>query len=205
MDYSNDIEILRECLSGHRNAQEAFVRMFSDLVYRSIQHALMVNNVRYERSDLEDLHNTVFVKLFEKRCKKLKQYKGSNGCSLKSWVRLLTVRLVIDHLRKSHTDALTREGRTVPLDAIVHMKGETPEPWALIERKEQFLLITEGLQKILPRDKLFLKLHFLKGLSIPKVAVIMGLSEANAHSLKHRAIKRLRKKIVQISEKNLFS
>ena len=195
MEHLTDQDILAGCISGDRHTQEVFVRQFSDLVYRSIQYTLRIRDISCSQSDLEDLHNSVFVKLLDRRCKKLRQYKGKNGCSLSSWIRLITVRTVLDNLRKARTDALTRKDRVLSLDALVDMKSETPEPWTLMNKTEQSRMIRNGLLSLLPRDRLFLKLHCLEGLSIREVAVILRISEGNAHSLKHRAIKRLKAKI----------
>lgn len=193
MDHSTHKNILKGCISGDSKAQEAFVREFSDFVYRTIQYTFKTKNTLYNQSDVEDLHNTLFIKLLENRCRKLKQFKGKNGCSVQSWVRLITVRVVIDHLRKTGT----QEKKTLPLDTVSEFQGEGLEPIELVERKEQYQFIHNGLQELLPRDRLFLKLHFLEELSIRKVAEIMGLSESNAHSLKHRALKRLKNKMAQ--------
>jgi RNA polymerase sigma factor (sigma-70 family) len=200
MTYLEDKELLAGCISGDGHAQEEFVKRFSDLVYKCVQYSLKVRNVFYNQDDVEDLHNTVFVKVLEKKCKKLRQFKGKNGCSLASWIRLITVRIVLDYLRKSNTDAITKKERTLSLDAMVSLKGETPEPWTLIDKMEQAQLIRQGLEELLPRDRLFLKLHFLEGLPIGEVAGILRISEGNAYSLKHRAIERLRKKIPQSTD-----
>jgi len=64
--------------------------------------------------------------------KKLRQYKEKDGRNILSWVRLVTARIVIEQLRKSHTDALTREAKTTPLDDIFEIQGEGPEPLAQI-------------------------------------------------------------------------
>ena len=197
MEHSTDQDILSRCISGDRQGQEAFVRQFSDLVYRTLQHLFKTKIIPHSRLDLEDLHNTVFVKLLEKRCKKLRQYKGKNGCSLSSWIRLITVRTALDHFRKSRTDVLGREEKVQSLDIMFSLAGETPEPWAEMEKAEKSRLIQEGLGALLPRDQLFLKLHCMEGLSIREVASILNISEGNAHSVKHRAIKRLRIEIVQ--------
>lgn len=195
MEHLTDQDILAGCISGDRHTQEAFVKRFSNLVYSSVQHTFRIRDISWSQSDLEDLHNTVFVKLFDRRCKKLRQYKGKNGCSLSSWIRLITVRTVLDHLRKAHTDALTRKERVLSLDSLIDMKSETPEPWTLMNRAEQSRLIRDGLRSLLPRDQLFIKLHCLEGLSIREVAGILSISEGNAHSLKHRAIKRLKAEV----------
>ena len=94
-----DRELLSKCVSGDRTASEMLVRRFSDLVYRAVQYTLMAKHVSFNRHDLEDLHNTVFLRLFEQGCKKLRQYQGKNGCSLASWIRMIAVRTVLDHLR----------------------------------------------------------------------------------------------------------
>ena len=61
-------------------------------------------------------------------------------------------------------------------------------------------MIQEGIQALMPRDRLFLKLHCMEGLSIKEVASILNISEANAHSVKHRAIERLKTKMAQDSQ-----
>jgi RNA polymerase sigma factor (sigma-70 family) len=190
-----DSELFAGCIAGNKKAQESFVRQFSDLVYRSVHYALRSRGAGYSRQDVEDLHNTVFVKVLEKRCRKLRQYKGKNGCSIASWIRLITVRIVLDYLRKSRTDALTQPERILPLDSMANLVGDVPEPWRVMDHKEQRRLLKDALDDLLPRDRLFLKLHCIEGLSIGDVAGLMRLSESNAYSLKHRAIKRLREKM----------
>ena len=200
MDHMTDHALLAGCISGNRITQETFVKQFSNLVYTSVQYILRVRNISYCRSDLEDLHNTIFVKLFERGCKKLRQYKGKNGCSLSSWIRLIAIRTVLDHLRKERTDALNWIGRVLSLEPFINIKSKTPEIWTLINKAQQFNLIREGLRSLLPRDRLFIKLHCLEGLSISEVAGMLRISEGNAYSLKHRAIKRLKIKIDLITE-----
>lgn len=195
MEHLTDQVIYAGCISEERHSQEAFIRRFSNLVYRSIQYTLRIRHISCSQSDIEDLHNTVFVKLFERKCKKLRQFKGKNGCSLSSWIRLITVRTVMDSLRKARTDALTRKESVLSLDALADMKSETPEPWTLLNKGEQYRMIRNGLLSLFPRDRLFLKLHCFEGLSIREVAGILRISEGNAHSLKHRAIQRLKAKI----------
>ena len=137
------------------------------------------------------------MKLFERRCKKLRQYKGKNGCSVFSWIRLITVRIVIDHLRTLRKDVLDQAGRNYVLENIPDLTREEFEPLALMEMSEQIDLLKQGLRSLMPRDRLFLKMHCLYGFSIQKVADILGISENNAYSVKHRAIRRLKTQIAK--------
>jgi RNA polymerase sigma factor (sigma-70 family) len=187
-----DRELLSKCVSGDRTASETLVRSFSDLVYRSVQYTLMAKHVSFNRHDLEDLHNTVFLRLFEQGCKKLRQYQGKNGCSLASWIRMITVRTVLDHLRKKGVDAMVWQKRRVPLEEVPELRASGVEPGAQIEKAQQERLLQEGMERLPPRDRLFMKLHFDQGLSMTEVAEAMQLSAGAAYTVKHRAIQRLK-------------
>ena len=62
--FKEDRELLAKCLAGSRKASETLVRLFSNLVYQSVQYTLMTKHVSFNRHDLEDLHNTVFLKTY---------------------------------------------------------------------------------------------------------------------------------------------
>ena len=195
MNHATDRDLVNGCVSGSKEALEAFIRQFSDPVYRTVQYTFKTKNTSYTKPDIEDLHNSVFLRLFEDRCKKLRQYKGKNECSLHSWIRIVTVRIVIDHLRKEAASPLNWWKTNLPIETFAP-KAKDSEPWVNIDRAKQQSLVQAGMKELLSRDRLFLKLHFMGDLSIREVADIMNISEANAHSLKHRAIKRLRSKVL---------
>ena len=184
--------LLSGCLAGDRKAYETFVRRFSDPVYRAVQYAFKVKYVSYNASDLEDLHNTVFLCLFENRCKKLRQYQGKNGCSLATWIRIVTVRTVLNHLRKKGIDSMAWQTKRIPLEDLPELKSDGAGPWALMEKAEQERLLQDGIRNLSPRDRLFMRLHFEMGLSLEEVAETMDFSIENAYSVKHRAIQRLK-------------
>ena len=188
----NDRHLLEGCISGARGAGESFVRKFSDPVYRTVQYTLTVKHVRFSRNDLEDLHNTVFLKLLENNCKKLRQYRGEKGCSLASWIKIVTTRIVLNELRKKGVDALAWQTKRFSLDELPELKGAENGPWAQMEKTEQDRLIKAGIKELPPRDRLFLVLHFEKGMTIKEVAKTMQLSIGNAHTVKHRAIRKLK-------------
>jgi RNA polymerase sigma-70 factor (ECF subfamily) len=190
-----DRDLLSRCFSGDGEAAENLVRRFSNLVYKAIQHTLIVKHVSFNKEDLEDFHNTVFLRLFEHGCKKLKQYQGKNGCSLATWIRLITVRTVLDHLRKKGVDSIARRDTKITLDEVYGLKGDECDGLALLERAEKEQLLREGMQNLPPRDRLFMKLHFDQGLSVAEVAAAMQVSVENVYTIKHRAIQRLKTQV----------
>ena len=194
--------LLSKCLSGDSKASERLVRQFSNMVYRSVQYTLLAKNVSFNRHDLEDLHNTVFLRLFEQGCKKLRQYQGKNGCSLASWIRMITVRTVIDHLRKKGVDAIVWQKKRIPFEDLPELRADEDKFWDQIDKAERKRVLKDGMQRLPPRDRLFLKLHFEQGLSVAEVAETMKLTLNNAYTVKHRAIKRLKSNVASMKNNN---
>ena len=189
--HDDDRRLVSRCTSGDREASEILVRRFSNLVYRSVQYTFKTKHIPYTRDDLDDFHNSVFLELFENNRQKLRKYKGKNGCSLSTWIRIVTVRIVLNHLRKKGVDTMTGRKWNIPLEDIPELKESGADTWKQVERAEQEQLVRDGIKSLSPRDQLFLRLHFDQGLSVEEVSEIMKLSVQNAHTLKHRSIKRL--------------
>jgi RNA polymerase sigma factor (sigma-70 family) len=189
---SQDRQLLAFCIAGDREASEAFVRQYSNLVYRTVQYTLLNRNVRFTSMDLEDLHNSVFVSLFDNRCHKLKRFKGKNGCSVATWIRVITVRMVLNSIRQKGIDSITGQTLQVPIENLSNLEGKSSETWALLEKAEQESLLKRGIQELAPRDRLFMNLHFEKGYTIKEIAETMRLSIDNVYTIKHRAISRLK-------------
>ena len=198
---SSDKALIKDCLAGDQTAREQFVHRFSRLVFGSIHGAVKAKGAYVSEQDIEDLHNSVFVSFFERRCRKLKQYEGRNGCSLASWVRMVTVRAVIDFLRR-RSDPLSRTEILTPLDLLPEAADETrASPWACLMAGEQQALMEKGLKSLSARDQLMIRLHCLEERPLAQVAAILDVSQANVHSVKHRAIQRLKQAVAGLMKK----
>lgn len=190
--HGKDRQLLSKCISGDKKASETFVRQFSDLVYSSVRYTLINKQVTYNSQDLEDLHNSVFLQLFERNCKKLRQYKGRNGCSLATWIRIVTVRMVLNDIRKKGHDTLFWQKKRIPLEDLPELKEAGMDSLKTMEMEEQMRLVHDGIKRLHARDRLLMTLHFVKGLSIKETAETMCISIENAYTTKHRAMKKLR-------------
>lgn len=190
--FGKDRELLIGCLAGNKKASETLVRRFSNRVYQSVQYTLMAKHVSFNRHDLEDLHNTVFLKLFEQNCKKLRQYQGKRGCSVATWIKTIAVRTVLDHLRKKGVDSITSQKDRVPLEKLPELKADGVDFGDEPETVEQKHLLQVGIKRLPPRDRLFMRLHYDQGLSMAETADIMRLSMGNIYTIKYRAIQKIK-------------
>ena len=190
--FEEDRQLISKCISGDRGSWETLVRRFSNLVYHTVRSTFLAKQAPFTRQDLEDLHNTIFLGLFEQGCAKLKLYQGRNGCTPASWIRIVTVRTVLNHLRKKGVDGPFWEKKKTPVEELSWLKGEEPGPLALLENAEQEKLIHEGVESLAPRDRLFMKLHIAQGLPVEEVAEALQISVQNAYVVKHRAVERLK-------------
>ena len=186
-----DRHLLSRCLDGDREASELFVRRFSGLIYHSVRHTLATKGMPFSSEDLEDLHNTIFLHLFENRCRKLSQYQGKNGASLASWLKVVSVRTVLNHIRGSAHRALWQD-RQISFENLSDQDREALGPLASMEKAEQRRLLQSAIQLLSPRDRLFMRLFFEEGLSIEEVAEFLGISLENVYTVKHRTVQRLR-------------
>ncbi len=190
----DDHQLLAGCLRGDVRAQERLVRQFTNLIYSTLYGTARAKNAHLSRPDMEDLHSTVFVQLFDRQCRKLSQYKGKNGCSLASWIRMITVRVMIDHLRKTR-DALAQPERILPLDLLPETNDAVPSAQAELEHHEHKHILKAALEKLTARDQLMIRMHCIEGCSLKKMAALLKVSENNIHSVKHRAVERIKKEI----------
>ncbi len=184
--------MLAACVSGEAGGAEAFVRRFSSLVHRTAGNILHQRNIPHTPRDIEDLHNDIFLLLFENDRKKLWQYRGDNGCAPATWVRLVAVRAVLNHLRKKGMDAMTWRSRRIPIDDLFPKRADRADAQDALEKAEQERFVRESVRDLSSRERLFMKLHFDKGLSLEEVSRALGVSVKNTYTIKHRTIKRLK-------------
>ncbi|MBW2027848.1 MAG: sigma-70 family RNA polymerase sigma factor [Deltaproteobacteria bacterium] len=189
---ADDLRLLAACISGDRGSWRVFVQRFSNLIYQTVRRTCASKHVSLINQDIEDLHNTVFLNLFEEKCKKLRQYRGKNGCSVASWIRLVTVRVVLNQVRKKGPDALAWKQRSLPLEEIPELRVDSPNPLLMMEAQERERIVKEAFRKLPSRDKIFVRLHFEEQLPIEEVAEALGVSTRTAYTVKHRAIKKLK-------------
>ena len=180
-----EVELLKECILGNKEKWNIFVDKYSKLIYHTIYKTLRVNDKPTRPDDVNDLFQEVFASLCADNSKKLRMFDPEKGCSsLASWLRMITVRMTIDYLRKNKPAASIEELPTEPAQA-----GDQE---AIID-KESLNHLREMLEELDAKDKLLVELSFMRELPPEEVAQILHISVGAFYTRKNRVIEKLKK------------
>jgi RNA polymerase sigma factor (sigma-70 family) len=175
--------LIAGCLRSEKAAWDSFVLQYSNLVYHTIKKTLVLHHVETRADLVEDLYQEFFLSLLRDDYKKLRQFRGTQGCSLASWLRLLTARLTIDFLRKQApssggvADAVSRHG---------------PEPPESLINEEQESLLNQAIQTLSPRDRVLLDLCYRQPLGSEQIAALLKTSVNAVYVQKSRVLEKIR-------------
>jgi RNA polymerase sigma factor (sigma-70 family) len=125
----NDLELIRRCAhEGDAQAWETFVKTYSLVIWSSAQKTFRTHFSPCLQEDVEDIFNSVFLALIENDFNKLRQYRGENSCSLRTWLAVVTARMTIDYMRRDgrHLQAGALQDGTDILE-IIPDRGPSPQ------------------------------------------------------------------------------
>ena len=182
--------LLAGCVKGDKAAWDVLVLQYSKLAYSTIRSTLTLHHALPQDDLIEDLHQDFFLSLCEKDFRKLRQFKGERGCSLVSWLRVIASRVTVDFLRKQ---------RPITVEVPETLASDQPDPPNTLVDREEERQIAEALDRLSPRDRLFVDLHFYRGLPPEEVAAILNVSVAAVYTLKSRVLEKLRETLRKTS------
>ncbi len=193
MGTPTDRALLEACIEGDRRAWGRFVERFTRYIYYLVQLTAKRYDAEMNEAEVADLHNDVFVALMEDDCRRLRAFTGKNGCSVRSWIRVITIRRTVDALRRRrhqlHLDAQDDHGLRPQL-----VDG-TPDPLEQMldraddARRAQLTALAESLSE---RDRLLLHLLYTEKLSADAAAAVLRVKRGALYTRKTRLIQRLR-------------
>lgn len=162
---------------------------YNQELYRFIFY--MVKN----KETTEDLIQEVYIRI-------LKSYESFRGeSSEKTWIFSIARHVTIDFFRAQ------KRKRERILDFFDWgEKGETlsddnPLPEELAEKSEEIIRLYKNLDKCTLDQKSVLILRFIQEFSIKETAEALGFSESKVKTTQHRALKVLKKYLIQDSER----
>jgi len=193
-DSLSEKELLNTCIQGKKEAWDAFVEKYTNLIYDTIYKTLKTYHANSLYQDVDDIHGDVFRSLMENDYKKLRQYEGRNGCTVLSWLRAVTSNFTLN--------IINRQKSYIPLDDAtgdrmgVIEKISDPQqqqPDEELSKKEYGKILKELIKGLNTNDRLFLKLYYEEELPPEEIAEILKLTVSTVYSKKNRINEKLKK------------
>lgn len=192
-DYISEKELLTASIQGDKAAWDRFVEKYTDLIYNTILKTLRIYHSDFLYQDLADIHNNIFLSLIEDDYKKLRQYKGINGCTVSSWIMVIATNTTLNYIKRNKTSISLDD----PLDEDRSLRDTISDPQPSVikqmEESEQSEILREIMDGLGSDDKLFLGYYYEEELSPEEIAGIMNLSVSAIYSKKSRIIEKLKK------------
>jgi RNA polymerase sigma factor (sigma-70 family) len=178
-----DQQLLNGCVAGDKASWNIFVKHYSKLIYHSIYKTLRVNSSPTDPDDINDLFQEMFASICADKCKKLRMFDPCKGVSLSSWLRMIAVRMTIDHLRKQRSTASLEDLFTEPSrDGGQEMHVD----------EESLRCLGGVLGELSDKDKLLIELFYFKELPPDEIACILNISVGAIYTRKNRVIEKMK-------------
>lgn len=181
-----DEELRLRMLEREPRAWREFHARFDRLVYRCIQKV----TARFARSlgsdDVRDIYAQFLLSLTARDMHKLRTFSPERGNKLSSWIGMLATNAAWDHLRSA---ARTPSG--APVGELEIAAEWDADPYATLLAKERWARVSDTLEKFSEKDRTFVRLYYVDGLSPEEVATEMSISIKTVYSKKHKIRSRL--------------
>lgn len=166
-------------MSAYRNGDPSAFRALFERWAPSVGR-LMRRAVREE--DARDLVQQTFLQLHRSR------HDFDRRARLRPWLFTIALNLRRDYVRRRG-----RQPVEVPFDGA---KAVSPHP---VERLASAQQTRMALEVVTPRQREIVELHFFNGLTFPELAQVLGISTSAAKVAAHRAYKRMRSYLQEIT------
>lgn len=163
--------LISRVLDGDMYAFRLLIKQHERLV------AHMIGRVVKSESDVEELSQDVFLKVYEK----LKEFSFQS--KLSTWIATIAYRHAINHLRKSKmlfSDIPDEESFTKRF-----ISDETPVD--VLEEKDTDLFVQKLVEQLPLQYKTIITLYHLEGMTYPEICEVMNLPEGTVKSYLFRA------------------
>ncbi|MFT3710830.1 MAG: sigma-70 family RNA polymerase sigma factor [Archangium sp.] len=182
----SDETLVRAFLEGDSGAFGTLIRRHQEAVYKVAR--------RFTRSpeDARDLTQKVFLQSLEVAQKTLSRLDAQD-IPFRAWVLRVALNLGMNHVR---------DGSRWKLAAVENIDRETRGSTTAVdqlERAEQEALTRRAVLELPERQRDVFLLRIDAGLSFADVGNALGISESNAKSNFHHAVKRLKEEVARLS------
>ena len=176
------LEFLDRCTNKEKAAWDIFVQKYSSLIYNYIIRTLKRYNYFFQNDEVDEIFNRIFLALLDKKCRRLKNFRGQNERSFGAYLREISFHISIDFLREQKS--------FLELEQIQYRISDE-DKYEKFDRKELKDIIGALRDDLPERHKYLFRLVYEEGYELSEIAEIMDLKLNAVHQLKFRMINNL--------------
>ena len=187
----DELRFIRKCADHDKDAWNEFLQRYSRLIYSYIYR--VINNYSGISADnpADDIFQELISALFDDNSKKIRSFKGLNGCSFATWLRLVTINFTRTYAGKQrYMVELDDEKEGYCLKDRIIDRQILPDEAALY--KEHSDNLKECVKLLDNDDRLFVQLYLSKGMTLEAVRQVFRVSRTAIDMRKARLLERLK-------------
>ncbi|HEY0511311.1 MAG TPA: hypothetical protein VGH73_05375 [Thermoanaerobaculia bacterium] len=189
---------MRRALAGEPAAKSRLVAVLTPVVQARVARTLLARQTRLAggrvvRQEVEDLSQDVFLALFSRDGRVLRDWEAERGLSLENFVGLVAERQVLSFLRSGRRNPWKEDSAFAAEDFEPEVPDSDPEKTAA-SREHLALLLDRLREELSPLGWWLFELLFVQDLSQAEVEAVSGLSADAVYAWRSR-LRRLARKL----------
>jgi RNA polymerase sigma-70 factor (ECF subfamily) len=186
-------ELLARMMDRSGQAWREFHRRFDRLIFRCIHKVTGRFAGVLTSEDVREVYATLLVSLTAREMHKLRTFDAERGNKLSSWVGLLATNAAYDHLR-----TVARQPQTTALADAELISSPCADPYQQLADKQRWQEVNTTLSLFSEKDRAFVQMYYVDGLSPEEVAEQMNISIKTVYSKKHKIRSRLERELAHV-------
>lgn len=187
-----DLEFAQRCSRGDRQAWDEFLTRYSRLMYASIFTAARSVGAVLSSGEREDIFQETILSLIDDNFRRLRGFRGLNGCRLASWLRQVTINLTFRRISRMRAGVSLEEEDAFGMalkETIVDPGTSSAEA---AQANEGIGRLSECIELLEMKDKYFLELNLHLGLNLEEIKDHLKITRGAVDMRKARIVERLR-------------
>lgn len=176
--------------------RDSFITHYWRLVERTVMRTFSLKGVACTQDGIEDMRNEIFLKILEKNCKKLWQYKDGQGRSLAGWIIMISNQTILADFRSKGILNTANQSKLIHIDEAIGLSSSENPPY---DQNEQAHILRSALDELPAKSRLILKMYYFHGLTFEAIAKYLKMKKGAVYTAKSRALDQLRDNVIKKS------
>lgn len=184
----SESELLERMLRRDANGWREFHRRYDRLIFRCIHKVTARFSSSLTNEDVREIYGMFLLSLNQRGMYKLRAFEPERGNKLSTWVGMLATNCAWDYLRR-----VARQPPSTSLADAEDIRCDSTDPYEELLKKERWTAIARAVSGFSEKDRAFVRLYYVDGLTPEQVAERMSISVKTVYSKKHKIRCRLQK------------